>query len=167
MARPHSTARLAALAIIGVSAAILATVLLFQYAAGLAPCELCIYQRYPYGAAIALAVLLLLSPRRRTAGALLLLCAVAFLATAGIGLFHVGVEQHWWGGLAACSGPPGEGASKSLDELRAQIMATPVVRCDKIAWSLFGISLAGYNVLVGLALAALTCVAAARTFKGR
>jgi disulfide bond formation protein DsbB len=159
--------RLAPLLLLLASIAVLVAVFLFQYLGGLAPCELCLYQRYPYGATILLAALALLLPAGRATGALLLLCGFVFLAGAGIALFHVGIEQHWWQGLAACSAPANQADAHSLEALRAQIMATPVVRCDKIAWSLFGISMAGYNLLLSLALALFSSVAARSSLRRR
>ncbi len=76
---------------------------------------------------------------------------MAFLVGAGLAAFHVGVEQHWWAGTAECGanfGPAG-----SVEELRRRLLAQAVVRCDEVAWSLFGISMAGYNFLLSLALA--------------
>ena len=155
-----SEARLTPALILAASVATLGGAFLFQYVGGLAPCVLCIYQRYPYGVTIALSAAVLFLADGRARSALLLLCGVAFLAGAGIGVFHVGVEQHWWEGTAACTG--GSGPAGSLEALRAQIMAAPVVRCDQVAWSLFGISMAGYNVLISLALALLSLWAARR-----
>ena len=77
--------------------------------------------------------------------------ALILLFNSGIATYHVGVEQHWWIGPEGCTGPGG--TPQTLDALRAQIAATPVIRCDDIAFSLFGISMAGYNVLFSLALA--------------
>ncbi len=145
--------RAAPLLILLASVAALGAAFAFQYLGGLAPCELCLYQRYPYGATILLSALALVLAPGRPARALVLLCGLAFLADAGIAFFHVGVERHWWEGLAACSAPADQAGAHSLEQLRAQIMATPVVRCDRIAWSLFGISMAGYNFVIALALA--------------
>ena len=77
---------------------------------------------------------------------------------AGIAVFHVGVEQQWWPGTAECGGI--DGANLSLEQLKAQILAAPVVRCDEVAWSLFGISMAGYNILLSLGLALVAFAAA-------
>ena len=84
--------------IFAASVATLGGAFLFQYVGGLAPCILCIYERIPYGAAIALALLALCLGDGRARGAALLLCALAFAVDAGISVFHVGVEQHWWEG---------------------------------------------------------------------
>ncbi len=157
-------ARLSPALILAASVATLGGAFLFQYVDGLAPCVLCIYQRYPYGVTIALSALALFLSDGRARGALLLLCGLAFLAGAGIGVFHVGVEQHWWQGTAACTGGDA-GPAGSLEALKAQILAAPVVRCDQIAWSLFGISMAGYNVLISLALAAVSLAAARRALR--
>ena len=148
--------------ILAASAATLGGALLFQYAGGLAPCVLCVYERAPYGVAMALALLAISLGDGRARGAVLALAALAFLADAGIGVFHVGVEQHWWEGTAACTGSVVAGGVHSLEALRQQILNAPVARCDRIPWSLFGISLAGYNVLIALALAAFALDAARR-----
>jgi disulfide bond formation protein DsbB len=144
-------------------AAILAlgTAFFAQLVGGLAPCPLCLWQRYPYGAAIALAVLsLLLAPAPRAARLALALAGLAILASGGIAAFHVGVEKHWWQGLASCSGTIDLRASTA--DLTKQLMETPVVRCDAVPWSLFGISIAGYNFLYAGAVGLLTLWAAAR-----
>lgn len=138
------------------SGGILLTVLGFQYLGGYQPCELCHWQRYPYIATLLLGILAVAVPGWRRA--ILVLCGLLFVVDAGIAAFHVGVEQHWWQGLAACGstfGPAG-----SIDELRARLLAQPVVRCDEVAWSLFGLSMAGYNFFVALALAAFALHAA-------
>jgi disulfide bond formation protein DsbB len=145
--------RRAALMVFASSAAILLGAFAFQYIGGLQPCILCWWQRYPYMATIVLALFAVaVAPTRpKLARVVLGLSAVAFLVGAGIAAFHVGVEQHWWAGTAECGanfGPAG-----SVEELRRRLLAQNVVRCDDIAWSLFGISMAGYNFLLSLALA--------------
>ena len=145
--------RMAALMVLAASAAILLGAFAFQYIGGLQPCILCWWQRYPYMGAIvlSLAAAAIAPTQPPLARVLLGLSAVVFLVGAGIAVFHVGVEQHWWAGTAECGanfGPAG-----SVDELRRRLLAQNVVRCDDIAWSLFGISMAGYNFLLSLALA--------------
>jgi disulfide bond formation protein DsbB len=160
-------ARLPAALILAASIAVLGAAFLFQYVGGLAPCVLCIDQRYPYGVTIALSLLALLLADRRARGALLLLSALAFAIGAGIAVFHVGVEHHWWEGTAACTGSAAGGPAGSLDALRAQVMGAKVVRCDRIPWSLFGISMAGYNAMISAALALFSLGAARRALGGR
>ncbi|HYB55818.1 MAG TPA: disulfide bond formation protein B [Alphaproteobacteria bacterium] len=151
--------------VLAASVATLGGAFLFQYVGGLAPCILCIYERYPYGVAIALALIALRLRDGRARGAALLFCALAFAVDAGISAFHVGVEQHWWEGTAACTGSVVSGAAASLEALRQQIMNAPVARCDRIPWSLFGISLVGYNLLITLALAVFSLHAARRAMR--
>ncbi|MEL6197943.1 MAG: disulfide bond formation protein B [Pseudomonadota bacterium] len=134
------------------SAVLLITALGFQYLGGLAPCPMCVWQRWPHLVAVlvgALGVTVLWRQRRLMAG----LGTLALLATAGIGAFHVGVEQGWWQGPSTCSAASPVG--QSTEELMAAIMEAPLVRCDEIVWSLFGISMAGWNALLSLGLAAL------------
>ena len=126
------------------SAALLGGALLFQHVGGLAPCEMCIWQRWPHAAALGLG---LLAWALRSNRALVALAAVAVLVSGGLGVFHAGVEQHWWPGVTACSASL---ASGSTDDIMRSILATPLVRCDAIAWSLFGISMAGWNAVLSL-----------------
>lgn len=140
------------------SAGVLGAALVFQYGFGYQPCVLCIWQRWPYVGVLVFTLLTLLFRRWPGVGdALLIASGLALLANAGIAGYHVGVEQHWWAGTSGCGVP---GAATSLDQLRAQVMAAPIVRCDDIPWSLFGVSMAGYNVLVSLVLAAFAFAAA-------
>jgi disulfide bond formation protein DsbB len=159
------TIRLPAAAVALGSAAVLGAALAFQHLGGLAPCVLCYWQRYPYWAAIPLAAAAaFLVPRDRRTGAVLLgLSAVALAVTAAIAAFHVGVELKWWEGTAACGGT--QGPAGSLEELRARLLAAPVVRCDEPAWTLFGVSMAGYNFLAATALATLAGSGAAKSFR--
>jgi len=153
--------RHAPLLILIASLAMLGGALVFQYLVGIDPCILCIYQRYVYGVTIGLSALALglgLAGRAAALPWLLGLAAAAFAVGGAIAVFNVGVEQHWWPGTAAC-GASGTVAT-TVEELRAQILQAPVVRCDEVAWSLFGVSLAGYNVLASAALTAFSLWAA-------
>lgn len=137
---------------------LLLAVFAMQYLGGLAPCKLCIWQRWPHGAVILFGGLALLPAVSDSGRRVLLgLCALSYAATAGIGFYHAGVEYGFFEGPTACSGTI---AADNIEELRRQLMAAPVVRCDEVPWSLFGISLAGYNFLVSGALAAFCAVAA-------
>ena len=119
--------------------------LISQYGFGLFPCEMCYWQRWPHQAAIVLAVLALIMRKNATAmRALTLLAAIAILTSGGIGAYHAGVEYGLWPGpacSAATSGPI------SIDD----IMAGPVIACDKPQWTLGPISLAGFNALFSFA----------------
>lgn len=133
-----------------------------QYGFGLAPCELCYWQRYGYWAAIALGILAIAMPARSSKRTVALwLLGLAFLATAGIALFHVGVEQKWWQGFSTCTGQIGAGMS--AEELAQAIQDAPIVRCDEPAWVMFGLSMAGYNLICALALAIFTLRGALRS----
>ena len=149
-------------AIAAASAAILGTALASQYWGGLHPCLLCLYQRIPYAATIVLGLVgawLAGTGRFGLAAVALAACAAVFAAGAGVAAFHVGVEQHWWPGTTACTGAA-SGTATTVEALRQQILDAPVVRCDDVQWSLLGISMAGYNVLASVALAALALAAA-------
>lgn len=141
-------ARLMALA---VPALLLAGAYVSQYGFGLFPCEMCWWQRWPHFAALLFASLaFLVPPKRIWVG----LAGVAILLSGAIGAFHAGVEYGWWEGITPCTAAIG-GGTNAFDS----IMNAPLVRCDIAPWSLFGISLAGWNFLIstfgGLAVLAL------------
>jgi len=111
-----------------------------QYLGGLHPCEMCYWQRWPHGAAILLAAAAFVIPAKsRTLTAL---AALAIAISGAIGVYHAGVEIGWWEGVTTCTA----GGALSLD----QLMKVPLVRCDQIQWSLFGISMAGWNAIISL-----------------
>ncbi|MEE2955679.1 MAG: disulfide bond formation protein B [Pseudomonadota bacterium] len=162
-------ARLVPALALGVSLTALAAAYGSQYWGGLTPCVLCLYQRAAYGAVTLFAAGALgfaLKDREKSARFLTGLCALGFLTGAGIAFYHVGVEQHWWTGSEACVGAATRNA-QTIEELRAQLMAAPLTRCDDVAWSLFGISMAGYNVFVSLVLAAAMVVGLRCNAEGR
>jgi disulfide bond formation protein DsbB len=129
----------------------------FQYIGGMAPCPLCLLQRWPHAAAILIGLVSLLTGWRGLAW----LGAIAALATAGIGVFHVGVEQLWWEGLATCTAGSIDGIP-TADLLNPAADVAAPVRCDEIAWSMLGVSMAGWNVILSLGLAAVWVMAARR-----
>lgn len=135
----------------------LSSVLISQYGFDLNPCILCLYERIPYVTAglTALAMALLpTSPRLRRFG--LLLIGLSFAANSALGLYHVGVEQHWWTNPGCTGGPL---TSVSLADMQSALLKPVRPACDDVQWSLFGITLAGYNLLLSLAMTALTAVA--------
>jgi disulfide bond formation protein DsbB len=136
------------------SLALLLGALAFQHLGGLAPCKLCLWQRWPHGAAVAVGLAALVLPGRLWPA----LGALAAAVAAGLGLYHSGVEQGWWPGPGTCSA--GSVAGLSPEDLLDQILSAPVVRCDEIAWSLAGLSMASWNALLSLCLVALWLAAA-------
>jgi disulfide bond formation protein DsbB len=153
-------ARLAPLAVLIASLAVVGAALLSQYWGGLRPCELCLYERWPYYAVAVLSLVALVAGRRGSSRAALVLAALVFVAGAALAFYHVGVEQHWFAGPTACTGP--DFKADSVEALRLQLLATPPVRCDQIQWSLFGVSMAGLNLLASILLALLSWRLSAR-----
>lgn len=125
----------------------------FQHLGGMAPCKLCIWQRYPHVIAILIGIVAL----KIKTPVLILLGAAAATTTSAIGFYHVGVEQGWWQGPTTCTS--GAIDTLSTDDLMEQILSAPLVRCDDIPWELFGISMAGWNGIVSLGLAILWLMA--------
>lgn len=141
MPRGFALARLIALLLpLGLMAGALGS----QYIGGLYPCEMCHWQRWPHYAAIVLAALAFLPAKPGTQKALVLMAATGIAISGAIGVFHAGVEYGWWQGFTKCS-IVGSGGTSLAD-----IMSAPLIRCDQVQWSLFGISLAGFNALFSL-----------------
>lgn len=157
--------RLAALELALVSAGLIATVYYFEYVLHILPCELCFWQRKPHFILIGLGLVgaLLKSPRLRTA----LLAVMALVALVGVGIasFHVGVENKWWAGLPDCSAPTA--VAGSLEEARNLIFNSTVVPCDKPGWVFMGISMAGWNGLISLAMVVWAVLGALRSRTAR
>ncbi|HZZ22874.1 MAG TPA: disulfide bond formation protein B [Roseiarcus sp.] len=146
--------------IAGASAAILATVWIFQWF-GYAPCELCLTQRYAFYAAVPLALLTALLAGRSAHGlarAGFALLALLFVASAALAAYHAGVEYHWWAGPTACTG--GLTGSLDVNDLVNTLNSVKVVRCDEVQLRIAGLSLAGWNVVASAVLAAYAAVAA-------
>ena len=139
------------------SAALLAGAFAFQYIGGLAPCVLCIWQRWPHGAAVVIGILALMLGNR----ILPMLGAAAAATAAGIAAFHVGVEQKWWEGLTSCTAGSIEGIS-TADLLNPDVIVAAPVRCDAIAWQLAGVSMAGWNMILSAVLVGIWLLAARR-----
>jgi disulfide bond formation protein DsbB len=132
--------------LLALSVIVIADVFFFQYVMGLVPCEICYVERWPWYAAVLITGgLLAFRPPALLPWAPALLILL-FLASVAIGVYHVGVEQHIFAGPDACTGPTLHG--NSIEELTRQLRATPAVRCDEPQWTLFGVSLAGWNVVV-------------------
>lgn len=133
----------------------------FQYVGGYAPCPLCLQQRYAYYAgipALFLALVLLSAGRGGLAALIFGLVALAFIANAGLGVYHAGAEWKFWPGPDTCGAA--QGLSTSAGGLLERLEATRVIRCDEAAWRFLGLSFAGWNVVTSLGLAWGSAVAA-------
>ena len=152
-----SPALASALLVTAIAAATLAGAWFFQLVVDLKPCPLCLEQRYAYYLMVPLGALSALAAARGAPRAVLLLglavLALAALGNAGLGTYHSGVEWHLWQGPTECTGPIGNlGSAGTLLE---RLDTVKVVRCDEVQWRFLGLSLAGYNVLISLLMAAI------------
>ena len=147
------------LGVAAASAGLLLGAYLSQHVGGLAPCPLCLIQRYPHFAVIGLGLAaVFIGGRVRIA--LLGLSGVALLVTAGYGVYHAGVEQGWF--ASGCAAPIAGG---SIEDIRAQVMAAPLTRCDEVPWSLIGVSLAGWNAIASVLMAGVAAYGTARLWR--
>ena len=140
------------------SATLLAVAFGFEYLAGLAPCKLCLWQRWPHAGVIFFCLLSTTGMLRPKLA--FLLSALCAAVTAFIAGYHVGVEQQLWSGPASCSGAS---SAMSTSDLLDSLLATPIIRCDEIAWSFAGISMAGWNMLFSAGLACFALLAFRKT----
>ncbi|SDQ90734.1 Disulfide bond formation protein DsbB [Rhizobiales bacterium GAS113] len=138
---------------------------------GLQPCELCLLERWPYYVGVPLAALAVIAMRGAVATSrnlggglgssgsgtwLLALVALVFLAGAGLGIYHAGVEWHFWEGPSACTGQ--YAAPASTDDFLKSLEAGPSIRCDEAAIRILGLSLAGWNAVISLLIAAIAVI---------
>lgn len=148
---------LIALASLG-SAALLLGAYGFQHIGGLLPCKMCLWQRWPHGAAILIGAIALATGRRGLAW----LGAAATATTGAIGAYHSGVEWGWWPGPSSCSGGGADLGAMDGGALLSLDTPTGVIMCDEIVWQLFGLSMAGWNAVIAFGLTALWVMAARR-----
>ena len=135
-----------------VPAALLAGAWGSQLIGHLYPCEMCHWQRWPHYAALVAALAAFALPG--AARPLVCLAALLIAASGAIGVYHAGVEWHWWGGVTACTSTVAAGGGSAAARLDA-VMRAPFIRCDVAQWRLLGVSLAGWNALVSLGAAAV------------
>ena len=128
-----------------ISASLYAGALWFQYVGGLMPCNLCLWQRWPHIIIVLIAVMALFVRMPRVA-----LTTIAITAATSVILatYHAGVEWQLWSGPGGCTASLT--SSSDLTSLTDSLLATPFVRCDQVAWSFLGLSMAGWNSLFSL-----------------
>ena len=155
---PHISQRLGFMIAGGISTLLLGGALLLQYVGGLAPCNLCIWQRWPHLAVIIIAFIGLLGvmPRR-----MLGLIFITGITSASLGSYHAGVEYGFWAGPTGCTA--NLALNSDIKALTKQLLATPLVRCDEVTWSLLGLSMAGWNALISLDIIAAALISLKRS----
>ncbi len=138
------------------SLALLLGAFAFQYLGGLAPCKLCLWQRWPHGAAVLAGAVGFFLP-----AVLIARLGAAAVATSGaIGVYHTGVERGWWEGPTTCTS--GGVSGLTPEALMEQILAAPLIRCDEVAWQMASLSMASWNAVASFALMAVWLLAARR-----
>jgi disulfide bond formation protein DsbB len=147
------------------SAGVLGAALLSQYWGGLMPCELCLLERWPWDAAAAIALIAVLVGSRPALPWVALLLLAVYAVGVALAFYHVGVEQHWFAGPTACTASTS--GAMTLEEMKRQILGTAPVLCDQVQWSLFGVSLAGLNLLASMIMAAICAAVFVRARRPR
>lgn len=150
--------RLAAGLVLAAAAAALLGALVFEHGFGLRPCKLCLVQRQPYYLALPLAAATLALAGGRLGRVGLGLLALVFAVSAGLGAYHAGVEWGLFAGPADC-GAVRAAQPADVGGFLEQLNRTRVVSCTEAAWRFLGLSLAGWNALISLALAAVAGLA--------
>jgi len=132
--------------------------LIMQWGFNVPPCDLCYWQRAPYGVAAVLASLALVwNPYRLNTTLLLGLCSLVFIVSTGLAILHTGVERHWWESPTTCTAESLQGAS--IEEMRLALLETESPPCDEIPWAIFGLSMANLNIAGSLVLALFAAMA--------
>lgn len=141
-----------------IAAATILGALAFEHLGGYAACPLCLQQRYAFYFAVPASALAFVLTRRYPVGIarlLLMLIALAFLANAGAGIYHAGVEWKWWAGPGECAG------GFDLRWTEGGIADTPLVRCDEAPWRFLWLSFAGWNAVISVVLTGVAAYGAA------
>ena len=158
----------AALAVTAIAAATLAGAWFFQLVLDIRPCPLCLEQRYAYYLALPLGGLIAFAATKNTSRAVLMIglafLAAAALGNAWLGSYHAGVEWHFWQGPTDCTGEIGN--LGSAGNLLERLDTVKVIRCDEVQWRFLGLSLAGYNVLISLLMAAIAAWGIVKSRRG-
>jgi len=125
--------------------------LAFEHIGGLAPCQMCYWQRHAHKAVIVIAVIALLVRQKtmdpRWKRRFFVLIGLAFLVSFGLAFWHVGVEFKWWEGPKTCMVGAGASTINAADILNALNNPVKMPACSEAPWHLFKISMAGYNAL--------------------
>lgn len=122
--------------------------------AGLVPCALCLWERWPYRVAAVIGTVAALVPARHCR-LLIWLMAAVIAAGGALGFVHVGVEFGWWPSpLPECAAP--RLATGSIADRFASMPARPAKPCDEPVFLVPGLplSMAAMNFLYALALTA-------------
>jgi len=158
LAKPLNPAAIASALVLIIATVTILVALAFEHLGGYTPCPLCLQQRYAYYFAIPASALAFVLTRRYPVGIarlLLMLVALAFLANAGAGIYHAGVEWKLWAGPGECAG------GFDLKWSEGGIADTPLVRCDEAQWRFLWLSFAGWNAVISAMLAGIAAYGAA------
>jgi disulfide bond formation protein DsbB len=139
--------------------------LAFEHIGGYIPCALCLMQRTPYYWGIPIGILAIVTSVVKLpvwlTRSLLVIIGMLMLAGAGLGVYHAGVEWHFWEGPATCA-TSASGVSTNVGDLLGDLDSKHAPSCTDAALRVLGLSFAGWNVIASLILAAIALRGAAK-----
>ena len=133
---------------------ILLVVYYLEYFLDLKPCILCIYQRIPYFFAIFLAIIFLFLEDYKFQKIFYYLYSITFLSSLLLAIYHFGIENNFWSVFTNCE--INDSYIKDKSNLKEYLLEKEFVSCSKVNFSLLGISLVGYNIIISLFLLILS-----------
>ncbi len=142
---------------LGLGLAAILTALAFEHIGGYKPCPLCLQERYAYYLAIPLGlgtIGALKAGKNYIAATLIAAAGIAYLINSGLGFYHSGIEWHWWPGPSTCSGEAN--LASDAGSLIESLGTIKVIRCDEAPWRMFGLSFAGWSMVVSFFLGILS-----------
>ena len=125
-----------------------------EYFLDLKPCILCIYQRIPYFFAIFLAIIFLFLEDHKFQKIFYYLYSITFLSSLLLAIYHFGIENNFWSAFTSCE--INDSYIKDKSNLKEYLLEKEFVSCSKVNFSLLGISLVGYNIIISLFLLILS-----------
>lgn len=125
-----------------------------EYFGGEPPCRLCYIQRFPH---VVTGLFAIMAWQLRKDDVLLLfllaLCVISGWFGTLLSVYHTGGELGLWDLSSACEVKIAASAAANMAQY---ISAESSVICDRSAWRLFQIPMAGYNIVASFGLSLLT-----------
>ena len=137
------------LSILFISILALTSAYFIEYYLGYQPCNLCLLERIPY----ALSIIIILADLKIKFNDkyTLLVLIVIFVVSALLSIYHYGIEQGLIEESFACSTKDNLNLNK---EQLLQELQKMNISCKNVAFTIFGLSLTTYNILLSVIISA-------------